>query len=144
MISGRVAVVAAGGREGSRPSAIVGGSKTVSVSAVASARRGVATSPAVLGRARARKPLQIARAPWRTSTAASGLSARRAPSAGSPGLVLGAPSAAAEGVVLFIPPGDRRLLVVALRVGVLGNDLGGVDGERARCPVGRCSRTERG
>ena len=129
MISGRVAVVAAGGLEGSRPSAIVGGSKTVSVSAVANARRGVATSPAVLGpspgaeaapdrpgaledehrRERAERKAGTVR--WVAPVSFSG---RRAPPA--------------EGVVLFIPPGDRRLLVVALRVGVLGHDLGRLDG----------------
>ena len=65
-------------------SAIVSGLKTVVVSAVANARRGVATSPAVSRLSRARKPLQIVRAPRRTSSAApSRPSARRAPSAAS-------------------------------------------------------------
>jgi len=35
-------------------------------------------------------------------------------------------------VVLFVLPGDRRVLVVALRLEVLGHDLGRAGGERAR------------
>jgi len=51
-------------------SAVVSGLKTVVVSAVPNARRGVGASPAVSRPSRPRKPLQIARAPRRTSSSA--------------------------------------------------------------------------